>query len=216
MAENIPPAASAGEKKNDYFTKREERERAERARGRVRTVKRSLRYFLIGLVALGLAFVLYEALESEVPESADQSVEYPVQGRDHIEVGSDHPPYNSNPPSSGWHYEEPAKTGFREKEIADEHLVHSLEHGDIWIAFHPRVGDEVGNSLRQFAGSKVVVTQRSANDTDVALVAWGRVDGFNLGGSGLSATTTVRINDFITRYVNKGPEQVPAGMSKGI
>lgn len=216
MAENTPFSAGAGEKKNDYFAKREERERAERARGRVRMAKRSLRYLLMGAVALGAALVVYGAMKSGAPQSADQSVEYPVQGSDHIEVGSDHPPYNSNPPSSGWHYEEPAKTGFREEEIADEHLVHSLEHGDIWIAYHPRVGTEVKEALRQFAGGSVVVTSRSANDTDIAVVAWGRVDSFNLGETGFSTTTAARIGDFITRYVNKGPEKIPAGMSGGI
>ncbi len=216
MVDNTPFAPETPGKKNDYFMKREERERAERARERARMGKRTLRYFLIGVVVLGAIFILYRALERGTPASTDQSIEYPIQGREHIEVGSTHPPYNSNPPSSGWHYEEPAKTGFREKEIPDEHLVHSLEHGDIWIAYHPRVVSEVKEALQEFAGSKVVVTSRLANDTDIALVAWGRVDSFSLDPSGFSATTTTRINDFITRYVNKGPEQIPAGMSEGI
>ena len=216
MTEDISRAAEAGEKKNDYFAKREKREREERRQERSRVVRWALRYVLIGIGIFVLAFVLYQALKRGVPTSIDQSVEYPIQGRDHIELGSSHPSYNSNPPSSGWHYTEPAQTGFREKEIPDEHMVHSLEHGDIWIAYHPRVGDEVIESLRQFAGSDVVVTSRSANDNDIALVAWGRVDSFNLEGLGLSATTTTRINDFITRYVHKGPEQVPAGMGGGI
>lgn len=132
-------------------------------------------------------------------------------GRGHIDVGSTHEPYNSNPPTSGPHYEETAQTGFREEEIADEHLVHNLEHGDIWISFRPSVSGEAVDVLKSFSGGEVVVTPRRANETDIALAAWGRLDTFDLEGGVLTESLRQRTRDFIARHINKGPEQVVGG-----
>ncbi len=146
---------------------------------------------------------------SLAPEGADMSTTYPDQGRVHIAVGSAHEPYNSNPPTSGSHYEEWAAEKFYDKAIPDEHLVHNLEHGDIWISYHPRIPGSVKEELRQFADSKVVITLREANDHDIALAAWARLDAFNLEGGVLDAS---RVEDFIKRYKNRGPEKVMSGI----
>jgi len=84
-------------------------------------------------------------------------------------------------------------------------IIHNLEHGDVWIAYHPRILDAARDALRQFDASKVIITPREANDADIALVAWGRVDTFNLDGGALD---TQRIENFIKRYTNRGPEKV--------
>ncbi len=138
----------------------------------------------------------------------DLSTFYPAQNRNHIAVGTPHGEYNSNPPSGGWHYELTAKKKFYEEPILDEYALHNLEHGDVWITYHPRVSSEVKEALKKFAFAKVFITPREGNDMDIALVAWERVDKFNLDGAGLPED---RINDFINRYRNKGPERIPAG-----
>jgi hypothetical protein len=140
----------------------------------------------------------------------------PIQGREHIATGAAHEPYNSNPPTSGPHYDTPARPGFREEVIADENLVHSLEHGLIWIAYHPRVGESVREELRDFAGPFVVVTAREANETDIAIAMWGRLDTFNLDGGSLNESAAQRIRDFINRYRGRGPEKIPAGQHGGV
>ncbi|MBI2039252.1 MAG: DUF3105 domain-containing protein [Candidatus Niyogibacteria bacterium] len=86
------------------------------------------------------------------------------------------------------------------------------EYNSIWIAYHPRIADEIKEELKQFAAAKVIITPREANETDIALAAWGRLDAFNVENNGLPAQ---RINDFITRYINKGPEKV-SGASGGV
>ncbi|MDO8564921.1 MAG: DUF3105 domain-containing protein, partial [bacterium] len=88
------------------------------------------------------------------------------------------------------------------------YAIHNLEHGDVWITYHPRVSEEIKEELKKFAFAKVLISPREANDTDIALVAWERVDKFNLDGGELPED---RIRDFIKRYRNKGPEQIPAG-----
>ena len=101
---------------------------------------------------------------------------------------------------------EPAEVKFYDAGEApsDEQLIHNLEHGDIWIAYHPRINEEVRGELKDFAAAKVIVTSREANEFDISLVAWGRVDAFNLE-VGLDDQ---RINDFILRYINRGPEKI--------
>ena len=131
---------------------------------------------------------------------------------EHIAVGSLLLEYNSNPPTSGPHCGQTARSGFREDSIADQNIIHNLEHGDIWISYHPRVPDEIKEELKQFGAAKVIITPREENDTDIALAAWGRLDSFDLENNTLSKE---RIEDFIKRYVNKGPERIP-GASGGI
>ncbi len=139
------------------------------------------------------------------PKGSDYSVSFADLGREHIPTDSPRPAYNSNPPTSGPHFAEWAYEMFYDKEIPDGHLVHNLEHGDIWISFKPTVPVEVKKALESYAGGKVVVTMRSQNDTDIALAAWTRLDAFNLENGTLNEE---RIEDFIKRYQNRGPEKM--------
>lgn len=92
-----------------------------------------------------------------------------------------------------------------DKELPDEQVVHNLEHGHVWISYKPDLSSEAVKVLRGFAGGTTIVTPRSANDFDVALAAWGRLDKFNLENGQIDEQ---RIKDFISRYQNKGPENV--------
>lgn len=196
------------EKKAEQIKKREfQRQEAQRGTAKKSLTKWGITLIIIALVLWGF-FVL---VQNSQPQGEDFSRAFPSQGRQHIEVGSEHPPYSSNPPSSGSHNGTPARAGFYDVDEAllDEQVVHNLEHGDIWIAYKPSITETDRNMLRKFAAAKVIVTPREANDFDVSLVAWERVDGFDLEGleEGVSES---RIRDFITRYKNKGPERVQA------
>ncbi|MEK7208182.1 MAG: DUF3105 domain-containing protein [Patescibacteria group bacterium] len=147
-------------------------------------------------------------VKEKKPVGQDFSVFYLAQNREHIAVGVEHPPYNSNPPSGGWHYALTAKKKFYDEPVLDGYVVHNLEHGDVWIAYHPRISEEAKNALKRFEFSKIIISPREANDTDIALVAWERVDKFNLDGG---AVPESRLRDFIKRHRNKGPESIPAG-----
>jgi hypothetical protein len=179
--------------------------------------KGRLASYLIALIILALlGYGFYFLVKKELPEGEDRSREIPIQGEEHIAVGAEHESYNSNPPTSGPHYAEPARPGFRGSEIiADEHIVHSLEHGLIWISYRPEVGAEVIEVLKDFDTGLVVITEREANETDIALAAWGRLDTFDVGET-LSEQDVQRIDDFIIRYVNKGPERIPPSQHGGI
>ncbi|HLA25101.1 MAG TPA: DUF3105 domain-containing protein [bacterium] len=132
-------------------------------------------------------------------------VSVPDQGRTHVAPGQSHPPYNSNPPVSGWHYPSTAAWGFHNSELPDELLIHNLEHGGIWITYKDDQGSEVVDPLVALAREfprKLVITHRPKNDSPLAVAAWGRL-------MKLDRYDRAAIVDFYNRFKNKGPEFVP-------
>ncbi len=61
-------------------------------------------------------------------------------GRGHVPIGTKID-YNSNPPTSGPHYEIWVKPGVYDRPQEDRNLVHSLEHGYIVISYNCDLGN---------------------------------------------------------------------------
>ncbi len=126
--------------------------------------------------------------------------EVAVQGQEHIAVGASHPEYNSNPPTSGWHYAQPANWGVYQTELPDEQVIHNLEHGGIWISY-TEIDDATKAALEKIAksNSKIIVTPRSKNDAPIVLASWGRLQEFQ-------TLDEQAIRAFIDANSNKSPE----------
>jgi len=195
--------------KNDYEIKKEEKERAkqqERTGVERKKTKKSLVRLSVWFVVLALGgYGIFLLAANAGPQGEDFSVAYDVQGRIHIDVNSVHPPYSSNPPSSGWHWGSPVRGGFYDSPFVDETIIHNLEHGDIWITYQPDISDDAKSLLKKIAGRHVIVSPRSENNGNISLVSWGRVDTFDIENGVLKED---RIKDFILRYDNRGPEKV--------
>ncbi len=132
-------------------------------------------------------------------------VDYAEQSRDHIVIGQPHPPYSSNPPTSGWHYPQPADWGYYAEELPDELVVHNLEHGGIWLSYRRADDTELIDqlvSLSRRYRSKVIITPRSRNDSRLAVAAWGHL-------MKLDRYDEPTIVNFINRFKDRGPELVP-------
>ncbi len=131
---------------------------------------------------------------------------FPAQSRDHIRPGDQHPAYNSNPPTGGWHYDNPAQSGIYDKEFPDGQIIHNLEHSHIWIAYRPGLAQADVEKLADIAksyGSKIIMTPRAANDVPIAIVAWEhllKLDGID----------EAQIQAFIKAHRGvAGPEKIP-------
>ncbi|MDX1535810.1 MAG: DUF3105 domain-containing protein [Candidatus Spechtbacterales bacterium] len=197
------------QKKRERLKKKEEKKR----KAKQEKIKSNLTtYISIALVLIVVVFGIYWLVDSSKPTGEDFSQKIEIMEESHIAPGSVLPEYNSNPPTSGPHYTQTAEAGYRTEEIEDQYIIHNLEHGDIWISYKPSVSSEVKEALKQFDHVKVIITPREANDMDIAIAAWGRLDKFNLENDELPVQ---RINDFIARYANQGPEKIP-GKSQGI
>lgn len=211
-----PPIINISEQKSlENALKNAEREEKKKLRDieeKKKKIKRAGKKILFWAVVAISAILLTKFIINQFPKGPDLSQAIPIIGRDHIVEGAPHPDYNSNPPTSGWHYSEAAPAGFYERELTDEQLVHNLEHGHVWISYRSALPAEAIKILKKTAGGNVIATLRDKNDTDIALTSWGRLDKFNLENNSLDEQ---RVRNFILRYRNRGPEKVnaPRGFS---
>jgi len=141
----------------------------------------------------------------EVSKPVEGTVDFDIVSREHIASGAKGSSYNSNPPTSGSHWPAPAKSGIYDKELADEQVIHNMEHGYIWISYKTDAPDEVKNKLKEIVEGdnwKVIMTPRANNETTIAIAAWGRV-------LNMTDLDTEKVEDFIKTYRNRGPEKTP-------
>lgn len=169
--------------------------------------KRKRQFFWIGGVLVFVALIIFAGVQYSKWSTRNlPGISIPDLGREHVGLGHIHI-YNSNPPTSGWHFGQPADWGVYKQELPDETLIHNLEHGGIWISYKPDIPDDIKKKLEDFYekyGRKTIVTPRLKNDADIALVAWGRLDTFSV-----SEYSDERVEKFIKAFRNKGPEFVP-------
>jgi hypothetical protein len=152
------------------------------------------------LLAGGVAWAAYQSSRPAPGEAVS------ILGQEHIAPGQSHPPYNSDPPTSGWHYDQPADAGFYETSLPDEQLVHNLEHGHVIISYDcskltdcEAVKAELRSIVDRFQRWKVVTVPRKNADAPIALTAWGRIDK-------LEAYDEDRITAFVKYWRDRGPE----------
>jgi len=163
---------------------------------------------IAGLLILSLILPLFDSIGSssndEAPDGPGQKME--SQGNSHINEGADHPPYNSVPATSGWHYAQPlapVKWGIHEVFIPEEKRLHNLEHGGVSITYDPdRASDELIASLEELvknAGSEnfseILLSPYPGTEHIINLTSWLFIDSFNTFDKS-------RINDFITSHHN--------------
>ena len=202
--------AKAAKKETRRQVRLERRAQEEAKRRRSRLARQ---LWIVGgavvLVAL-VGFVIWDPTRPERTTSSPSPaqpkiVSVPDQGRTHVAPGEPHPPYNSNPPASGWHYAGTAPWGFHNSELPDELIIHNLEHGGIWVTYKDdqdaALIDPLVALAREFP-RKLVITHRPKNDSPLAVAAWDRL-------MKLDRYDRAAIVDFYNRFKNKGPEDVP-------
>ena len=161
--------------KNEYFIKKEEKEKIAKEERRKRMGARSTKWLIFAVVAGLFIWWIYDYFKKSSSDGPTPGEYFQAQSRDHIQSGSQHSVYNSNPPTGGWHYDQPAQSGIYDKEFPDEQLVHNLEHSHVWIAYKPDLPADQIEKLADLAkdyGSKIIMTPRKANDIPIAFVAW--------------------------------------------
>lgn len=107
------------------------------------------------------------------------------QGNTHISsVGANHPEYNSNPPTSGWHVGNIANWGSYDYVVPDELLLHNLEDGGV-ILYYPLGTPEENRAeierLEEVARGfrRTVIAPREDFESGYVLTAWQRLERFD-------------------------------------
>ncbi|HEX2863832.1 MAG TPA: DUF3105 domain-containing protein [Deinococcales bacterium] len=127
------------------------------------------------------------------------------QGQEHITLGAPHAPYNSYPPTSGPHTAEVAPWGVSQQPIAQETLIHNLEHGGIVIQYRPGLDSYALQSLADLAAkfpSKIVVVPNAQLKSALAVTAWTHLLSLDKFDPDL-------VNRFVGLYKDKAPEFFP-------
>lgn len=189
---------------------------------RKRTIRKIIKItIIVVLVVVGgiLAWLGTRHVQKSIVLGPDYSKEYKdtdeKTARMHIQEGQKSPvDYLSNPPTSGPHWPDPVREGVYNRPQPDEGLIHTLEHGRVWISYKSSIPQSAKDALNKIALSEplVIITVRDQDPNDIALAAWERLDTFDLDQN--KTFDEKRVRDFIARYRNKGPEQVPAMTGK--
>jgi hypothetical protein len=105
--------------------------------------------------------------------------------------------YDQIPPNSGDHSPVWQRCGFYAEPIGNEHAVHSLEHGVVWITYQPDLPGEQVDGLRALAGSddEVLVSPYPGLPSPVIVSAWDRQVQLESAESALLAQAVHDIRD---------------------
>jgi hypothetical protein len=200
------PGAEAQERRRERLDARRQARAAERAaRRKAESRRRLVRAAVMGLVAAALGWLLVVQFSPEpTPDEIDG---HRVQkfgesgGNEHVSGTVD---YDSVPPTHGPHSATPAACGVHSEPIANENLVHSLEHGAVGILYLPTVPvddiREVERLARSYDG-RVLSAPYPDMPTPIAVVSWGEM-------MRLQALDRAAIRAYIDAFRGRGPEDV--------
>ncbi len=110
---------------------------------------------IIGVAAIFfLAVLAWVYFESSKPQPGQKIEDL---GREHVPVGTE-VKYNSNPPTSGSHFEDWIRAGTYDKPQEDRNLVHSLEHGFVNMSYNCDFGKSQKKSPESSASASPATT----------------------------------------------------------
>ena len=126
--------------------------------------------------------------------------------------------WNTNPPTSGPHYQIPAVWGAYTEPVNMAQLVHNLEHGGIYILYGPRVPESTVAQLRSFYDGHTrgsILAPLPSLGNQIALGAWTTKSASDPadGTAHLAKCTAFDKSAFSAFFDNfqfRGPERFPA------
>lgn len=130
------------------------------------------------------------------------------------------PKWNTKPPTSGPHNEQPAVWGSYDDQVPLAQTVHNLEHGGVVIHYGPGVPqsdvDAIGSWYREDPNG-LIVSPLATNKDKITLSAWTAPDAEtgtkDLGRGWLASCTRFdegAFDTFVEEHRYKGPERIPA------
>lgn len=169
---------------------------------------RALRLWLpIGVLVVALAaFVIYRLLEPE------------VEGAVFVEaaIANQHDPdlrieFGGLPPMGGPHNPTWQNCGIYTEPVQPEYAIHSMEHGAVWVTYHPDLpSDEIAALQDRVRGqSYLLLSPYPDQSSNIVLTAWDVQLQLESAGD-------ERIQEFIDKYRRtRGPESAPCSGGVG-
>jgi hypothetical protein len=137
--------------------------------------------------------------------------------REHTTSLSDRVKYNTNPPTTGRHYEIPAQDGIYGEAPQDEQLVHNMEHGRVIIWVKPSLPSKQRADIRAMVEDdsyQMVLVPRKNMPYAVAATAWDADPAPNGTGelllcNDVNDKTFDALQAFRDEHRSQGPEPIP-------
>ena len=199
--------------------------------GRDAAGQRRLLYILAaaGLIALavviGVVFLAGAGGDDDLAATMEaggcQLKSVPAAVGDHTAKldATSNPKWNTDPPTSGPHYPEPAVYGEYDTALKIAQVVHNLEHGAIFVLYGPQVPAATVQELRDFYNEDtrgLLLAPYPKLGAKIALGAWTVPDDFEPGGkNGTAYLATCATFDqdafgsFRDELRFRGPERFP-------
>jgi hypothetical protein len=128
---------------------------------------------MVAVAAVVVGYFAYRAA-ADLP-----GVQFPDQGNRHLASALEpHPPYNSDPPTSGPHLSYLAPWGIHTRPIAPQLQVHNLEDGGVLVQYScdcPELVEQLAGIVRRY-DRFVILAPYPTMTSRIALTAWTRLD----------------------------------------
>jgi hypothetical protein len=171
-----PQSAKSQVKKEAKQKARQERTETERAKRRQGLGGRIGLYAAIAAVLLVGGYWGYGKMTEKVAWTSVAILPSP-----HVPFGMPHPPYNSDPPTSGPHAPGLAQWGIHTEPVPKEMQVHNLEDGGVAINYSCQDCPDLVKRLTAIAEryDRIILAPYAEMDRKIALTAWGSIDKFD-------------------------------------
>jgi len=151
-----------------------------------------------------------DEVQSQPAGQAEEGIEgveaVRVADHSHTEADVD---YDLSPPAGGPHRHEWWNCGFYDEPVPDEHAVHDLEHGAVWLAYSPDLTDADVEVIHDIARSEAKVLASPYPDLKtgeaVVATAWARQ-------LRLDSVDDPRLAEFVAEYQD-GSQAPEAGVT---
>jgi hypothetical protein len=161
-------------------------------------------------VILGTVFAIRSAQSEQdnVAEAASKDIEgvqeFDGLSAEHVDTDVDYP---ESPPVGGDHNPVWLNCGVYTEPVPDVNVVHSLEHGAVWLTYQPDLDEGQVSTLEDFASDYdyTVVSPYEGQESPVVATAWG----LQLE---LDSADDPRLAAFVEKYV-QGPQTPELGAS---
>lgn len=129
----------------------------------------------------------------------------PDEGAIHVARGEKHTAYKTNPPTSGPHWVGIAGPGIKDESVADELVLHSMEHGAAVVWYREDLEqsevEKIKLAFNNSSGKKIMLPRKDL-DVPVALTSWGYL-------LKLDTVEESIIKEFIETNNDRAPEKAP-------
>lgn len=168
-------------------------------------------YGVVGVVAaVIIGATTWGLLNSDGGSDIEGVVVTEDLSQEHVPGKVDYPDQDVRPPDGGEHNAAWQNCNVYTEPLANEHAVHSLEHGAVWITYQPDLDAGEIEDIEAKVGSTgyVLVSPYEGQESPVTLTAWGaQVEVDDIGDS--------RVDQFLTEYVQGDQTPEPGAVCSG-